>query len=50
MQWRFAKELTDLARENDLAGVRHRGDVLAFASAPPAQGGAGAVLVLLDNR
>jgi DNA-nicking Smr family endonuclease len=30
--------------------LRHRGDVLAFASAPPAQGGAGAVLVLLDNR
>jgi DNA-nicking Smr family endonuclease len=30
--------------------LRQRGDVLAFASAPPAQGGAGAVLVLLDNR
>jgi DNA-nicking Smr family endonuclease len=28
--------------------LRLRGDVLAFASAPPAQGGAGAVLVLLD--
>jgi DNA-nicking Smr family endonuclease len=27
--------------------LRHRGDVLAFASAPPAQGGTGAVLVLL---
>jgi DNA-nicking Smr family endonuclease len=27
-----------------------RGDVLAFASAPPAQGGAGAVLVLIDTR
>ena len=27
--------------------LRHRGDVLAFASAPPNQGGAGAVLVLL---
>ena len=30
--------------------LRQRGDVLAFASAPPAQGGAGAVLVLLDHR
>ena len=30
--------------------LRLRGDVLAFASAPPAQGGAGAVLVLLDTR
>lgn len=30
--------------------LRHRGDVLAFASAPPNQGGSGAVLVLLDNR
>jgi DNA-nicking Smr family endonuclease len=30
--------------------LRHRGDVLAFASAPAAQGGAGAVLVLLDTR
>jgi DNA-nicking Smr family endonuclease len=27
--------------------LRHRGDVLAFASAPAAQGGTGAVLVLL---
>jgi DNA-nicking Smr family endonuclease len=27
--------------------LRHRGDVLAFASPPPAQGGTGAVLVLL---
>ena len=30
--------------------LRQRGDVLAFASAPLAQGGSGAVLVLLDNR
>jgi DNA-nicking Smr family endonuclease len=30
--------------------LRHRGDVLAFASAPPNQGGSGAVLVLLDSR
>ena len=30
--------------------LRHCGDVLAFASAPPNQGGSGAVLVLLDNR
>lgn len=30
--------------------LRLRGDVLAFASAPAAQGGAGAVLVLLDTR
>jgi DNA-nicking Smr family endonuclease len=29
--------------------LRLRGDVLAFASAPAAQGGAGAVLVLLDK-
>jgi DNA-nicking Smr family endonuclease len=29
--------------------LRHRGDVLAFASAPPAQGGTGAVLVLLGK-
>ena len=27
--------------------LRHRGDILAFASAPPAQGGTGATLVLL---
>ena len=27
--------------------LRHRGDVLAFHSAPPAQGGTGAVVVLL---
>lgn len=30
--------------------LRLRGDVLAYASAPAAQGGAGAVLVLLDTR
>lgn len=30
--------------------LRHRGDVLAFHSAPPAQGGTGAVLVLLAAR
>lgn len=30
--------------------LRQRGDVLAFASAPISQGGAGAVLVLLDGR
>lgn len=30
--------------------LRQRGDVLAFHSAPPAQGGTGAVLVLLDRR
>ena len=30
--------------------LRLRGDVLAFASAPAAQGGAGAVLALLDTR
>ncbi|MEO8160778.1 MAG: Smr/MutS family protein [Arenimonas sp.] len=30
--------------------LRLRGDVLAFASAPMAQGGAGAVLILLDTR
>jgi len=30
--------------------LRLRGDVLAYASAPTAQGGAGAVLVLLDTR
>jgi len=29
--------------------LRHRGDVLAFASAPVNQGGSGAVLVLLDR-
>jgi DNA-nicking Smr family endonuclease len=29
--------------------LRHRGDVLAFASAPAAQGGTGAVLVLLGK-
>ena len=29
--------------------LRHRGDVLAFASAPQNQGGTGAVLVLLDR-
>ena len=31
------------------AVLRHRGDVLAFASPPPAQGGTGAVLVLLGR-
>ncbi|HPO24257.1 MAG TPA: SMR domain protein, partial [Arenimonas sp.] len=30
--------------------LRHRGDVLAFVSAPQAQGGTGAVLVLLARR
>lgn len=30
--------------------LRHRGDVLAFQSAPQAQGGTGAVLVLLSRR
>lgn len=30
--------------------LRHRADVLAFHSAPPAQGGTGAVLVLLARR
>jgi DNA-nicking Smr family endonuclease len=30
--------------------LRHRSDVLAFHSAPPAQGGTGAVLVLLGRR
>lgn len=30
--------------------LRQRADVLAFHSAPPAQGGTGAVLVLLDRR
>ena len=30
--------------------LRHRGDVLAFASAPPAQGGTGATLVLLRGH
>ena len=30
--------------------LRQRGDVLAFASAPATQGGAGAALVLLDTR
>ncbi|MCI1709515.1 MAG: Smr/MutS family protein [Chiayiivirga sp.] len=30
--------------------LRQRNDVLAFASAPPAQGGTGAVLVLLASR
>lgn len=30
--------------------LRHRSDVLAFHSAPPAQGGTGAVLVLLSPR
>ncbi len=30
--------------------LRQRGDVLAFASAPPNQGGTGAVLVLLNRR
>lgn len=30
--------------------LRHRADVLAFHSAPPAQGGTGAVLVLLAGR
>ena len=30
--------------------LRQRADVLAFHSAPPAQGGTGAVLVLLKHR
>ena len=30
--------------------LRHRSDVLAFHSAPPAQGGTGAVIVLLATR
>ncbi len=30
--------------------LRHRADVLAFHSPPPAQGGTGAVLVLLERR
>jgi DNA-nicking Smr family endonuclease len=30
--------------------LRQRSDVLAFHSAPPAQGGTGAVLVLLARR
>lgn len=30
--------------------LRHRGDVLAFHSPPAAQGGAGAVVVLLEKR
>jgi DNA-nicking Smr family endonuclease len=30
--------------------LRQRADVLAFHSAPPAQGGTGAVLVLIDGR
>lgn len=30
--------------------LRHRNDVLAFHSAPPTQGGTGAVLVLLSHR
>ncbi len=30
--------------------LRHRADVLAFHSPPPAQGGTGAVLVLLEKR
>ena len=30
--------------------LRHRADVLAFHSTPPAQGGTGAVLVLLARR
>lgn len=30
--------------------LRHRNDVLAFASAPPNQGGTGAVLILLASR
>jgi DNA-nicking Smr family endonuclease len=30
--------------------LRHRSDVLAFHSAPPAQGGTGAMLVLLGRR
>ena len=30
--------------------LRHRADVLAFASAPPNQGGTGAVLVLLAAK
>jgi DNA-nicking Smr family endonuclease len=30
--------------------LRHRSDVLAFHSAPPAQGGTGAVVVLLAKR
>jgi Uncharacterized protein conserved in bacteria len=30
--------------------LRQRGDVLAFHSAPPAQGGTGALLVLLGRR
>ena len=30
--------------------LRQRADVLAFASAPPAMGGTGAVLVLLAKR
>ena len=30
--------------------LRHRADVLAFHSPPAAQGGSGAVLVLLEKR
>ncbi|MEO8803374.1 MAG: Smr/MutS family protein, partial [Rudaea sp.] len=30
--------------------LRHRGDVLAFASAKPAEGGSGATIVLLRER
>jgi DNA-nicking Smr family endonuclease len=30
--------------------LRQRGDVLAFASAPPAEGGTGAVIVLLRHE
>ena len=30
--------------------LRHRADVLAFHSPPAAQGGTGAVLVLLEKR
>ena len=30
--------------------LRHRADVLAFHSPPPAQGGTGAVLVLMDRK
>jgi DNA-nicking Smr family endonuclease len=29
--------------------LRRRGDVLAFASAPPAEGGTGAVVVLMRH-
>ena len=56
--WHLGYRLFTHVRERAMRVLRplvahllgHRGDVLAFASAPPAQGGTGATLVLLAER